>query len=429
MRIFHLTPGTGNFHCGSCLRDNALIKALRARGHDAMMVPLYLPLVTDREPANPEIPVQVGGISLYLQQKMPWFRFAPRWLHRWLSDPGRLRLAARFMGMTSPKDLGEMTLGALEGENGRQWGEWKRLLAWMKEEKPDVVSLSNSLLIGLCPAIKRDLGIPVVVSLQGEDAFLDTLVEPYRERAWTVMRENAQHVTRFVAPSRFYARVMQDRLAVGMERMAVVMNGIDVTSFSVAEPDPNWPTIGYFARMIHGKGLTTLVDAFIELVRRGNVPRVKLKIGGSKTPGDENYVQELQAKLKAAGCEGRVEWHPNLTMSEKVKFFRDLTVFSVPATYGEAFGLYVVEALAAGVPLVQPEHGAFPELLELTKGGILCTPDNPIALAGCLETLLLDDHEREQLTSRGMAVARQEFSAAKMAERFEAVLADAVANR
>jgi hypothetical protein len=41
MRILHLTPGTGNFHCGSCLRDHALIKALRVRGHDALMAPLY----------------------------------------------------------------------------------------------------------------------------------------------------------------------------------------------------------------------------------------------------------------------------------------------------------------------------------------------------------------------------------------------------
>ena len=60
MRILHLTPGTGSFHCGSCLRDNALVKALRARGHDAMMVPLYLPLVTDADDANPEQAVRVG---------------------------------------------------------------------------------------------------------------------------------------------------------------------------------------------------------------------------------------------------------------------------------------------------------------------------------------------------------------------------------
>lgn len=424
MRLLHLTPGTGTFHCGSCLRDNALIKALRVRGHDAQMAPLYLPLVTDREAASPEIPVQVGGLSLYLQQKMPWTRLLPRAFHRWLNKPERLRSAARFMGMTRARDLGEMTLGALIGEQGPQWPEWKRLLEWIRtESRPDVVSLSNSLLMGLCPALERDLGLPVVVSLQGEDAFLDTLIEPYRTRAWEAMRANARHVTRFVAPSRYYADLMCERLGVGEEKMAVVHNGIDSNSFGTAEPDPNWPVIGYFARMIHGKGLTTLVDAFIELCRRGSVPRLKLKIGGAKTPADDKYVDGLCKKLRLAGCEARVEWHPNLNFADKVKFFRNLTVLSVPATYGEAFGLYLLEAMASGVPVVQPEHGAFPEILQLAGSGLLCQPDDAGALADSLETLLLDDYQREQMINRGLQGVRTEFSVSRMAERFDAVLA------
>lgn len=423
MRILHLTPGTGNFHCGSCLRDHALIKALRSRGHDAIMAPLYLPLVTDREAPNPEIGIRVGGISLYLQQKLPWFRFMPRFIHRWLDKPERLRFASKFMGMTSPKDLGEMSLGALQGEGGRQWPEWKRLIEWIRTEgRPDVISLSNSLLMGLCPAIERDLGIPVVVSLQGEDSFLDTLIEPYRSQSWSAMRVNAQHVSRFVAPSQFYARVMQEKLGVGAEKMAVVYNGLDANSFGVAEPDPNWPVIGYFARMIHGKGLTTLVDAYIELAKRGTVPRVKLKIGGAKTAADDKYVNGLKKKLQQAGLTQRVEWHPNLNFTDKVKFFRNLTVMSVPATYGEAFGLYIVEAMASGVPVVQPDHGAFPELIAASGGGVLCAPDDVGSLADALETLLQDDHQREQITNKGLQGVRNEFSAARMAERFDEVL-------
>lgn len=423
MRILHLTPGTGNFHCGSCLRDHALIKALRSRGHDAIMAPLYLPLVTDREAPNPEIGIRVGGISLFLQQKMPWFRFMPRFIHRWLDKPERLRFASRFIGMTSARSLGEMALGALEGEDGRQWPEWQRLIEWIRTDaKPDVISLSNSLLIGLCPAIERDLGIPVVVSLQGEDSFLDTLVEPYREQSWAAMRANARHVSRFVAPSQFYSRVMQEKLGVGEDKMAVVYNGLDANSFGVAEPDPNWPVIGYFARMIHGKGLTTLVEAFIELAKRGTVPRVKLKIGGAKTAADDKYIASLKKQLQQAGLSQRVEWHPNLNFSDKVKFFRNLTVLSVPATYGEAFGLYILEAMASGVPVVQPDHGAFPELIATSGGGVLCPPDDVSALADALETLLQDDHQREQITNRGLLGVRNEFSAARMAERFDEVL-------
>jgi glycosyltransferase involved in cell wall biosynthesis len=388
-----------------------------------MMAPLYLPLVTDREVTNPEIEVQAGGISLYLQQKLPLLRFMPRFVHGWLSHPALLRFAAKFMSMTSARDLGQMTLGALEGEQGNQWSEWRRVLEWIKTEvKPDVISLSNGLLIGLCPVIERDLGIPVVASLQGEDAFLDTLVEPYREQSWAAMRSNAQHVTHFVAASRYYADNMRERLGISSDKISVVLNGLDLTSFAAAKPDQNWPTIGYFARMIHGKGLTTLVDAFIELAQRGTVPRVKLKIGGSKTAGDEKYLAGLQAKLKAAGCDQRVEWHPNVSFGDKVKFFRDLTVFSVPATYGEAFGLYILESIASGVPVVQPRHGAFPELIEATQGGVLCAPDDVKALADALESTLLDSQLREHLITQGMARVRSEFSPTKMAEGFEAVL-------
>lgn len=423
MHLVHLTPGTGSFHCGSCLRDQALIKALRVRGHEALIVPLYLPLVTERDEANADQPVRVGGISLYLQQKMPWFHRVPGFVHRWLNDPARLRKASRRLGMTSARDLGEMTLGSLVGERGRQWPEWTKLVTWIKQQpKIDVVSLSNSLITGLAKAIKDETGARVVCSLQGEDSFLDTLADPYRDQAWDALRENARHVDRFVAPSHWYARQMADRLGVRPDQMTVIHNGIDSAPFPVAKPDPNWSTIGYFARMIHGKGLTTLVDAFIEMVKGNRVPRLKLKIGGAMTPADEAYVAGLQQKLRQAGCLNRCEFYPNAGFEDKTRFFRDVSVFSVPASYGEAFGLYVLEAMACGVPVVQPESGAFPELIEATGGGILCKPDDPSALAHALESLLADTQLREQLSLKGMSAVRQRFTPTVMAERFDEML-------
>lgn len=427
MHIIHLTPGTGTFHCGSCLRDHALIKGLRVRGHDAMIVPLYLPMVTDREEANADQPVHVGGISLYLQQKIPWFHRMPRFIHRWLNDPKRLRAASLRMGMTSAKDLGIMTVGSLVGEKGRQWAEWKKLIAWLKQQpKVDVVSLSNSMLTGLAKAIKEETGARVVVSLQGEDSFLDTLVEPYREQAWKALGENALYVDRFIAPSRYYADLMGSRMGVAADKMTVIHNGIDSTPFPVAKPDPNWPTIGYFARMIHGKGLTVLVDAFIELTKRNRLPRVKLKIGGAVTPADEKYIAGLKKKLADAGCLDRVEFQPNLEFEDKTRFFRDVSVFTVPAIYGEAFGLYVLEAMACGIPVVEPESGGFPELIEATGGGILCKHDDATSLADALERLLTDHQLREQLSNKGMSAVRQTFTPQAMAERFDEMLRQVV---
>jgi glycosyltransferase involved in cell wall biosynthesis len=241
------------------------------------------------------------------------------------------------------------------------------------------------------------------------------------------MKRNARSVRRFIAPSEFYARHMRQQLDATEGQIKVLFNGIDASSFTTASPDPNWPTIGYFARMIHGKGLTTLIDAYIALVKRGSVPRLKLLIGGAATPVDEKYIAEQKAKLKAAGCDARVEWRPNLDFKDKVHFFRDLTVFSVPATYGEAFGLYVIEAIASGVPVVEPRHGAFPELIEATGGGILCEPDNVESLATALESLLLDGERCDQLIKTGVANVRARFSATKMAEDFESMLREAIA--
>ena len=82
MRIIHLTPGTGNFHCGSCLRDHAMVRALGKVGHEMTLVPLYLPMVTDDEKADSSAPLFLGGINMYLQQKFRFFRWTPKWLDR-----------------------------------------------------------------------------------------------------------------------------------------------------------------------------------------------------------------------------------------------------------------------------------------------------------------------------------------------------------
>jgi glycosyltransferase involved in cell wall biosynthesis len=428
MRIIHLTPGTGSFHCGSCLRDNALIKALRVRRHDAIMVPLYLPLVTDGLSANPEIPVQVGGISLYLAQKAPWTAKLPGFFHRWLNKPERLRKAAKRIGMTSAKSLGEMTLGSLLGRDGRQWGEWQKLLSWLKTQpKPDVVSLSNSLLTGLAPSIAEELGCPVIVSLQGEDAFLDTLPEPYNTQCWEALKANSRAVASYISPSRFYADVMTPKIGATAEQMAVIPNGMEVNAFAAADPSTNFPTVGYFARLIHGKGLTTLVDAFIELCQRRSIHRLRLKIGGAATAADQKYINSIREKLDKAGLRDRYEIHTNLSFNDKVRFFRDVTVFSVPCTSGEAFGLYVLEAIASGVPVVQPRHGAFPEIIETTKGGLLCEPDDVHSLADALSELLTDDVGRQRIADEGMNNVRKYYTAAAMAEGVETLLTEVLA--
>lgn len=398
------------------------MKALRALGHDVTMVPLYLPLVTDGEAASPELPVFAAGINLFLKQKLPFFRKAPRWLHRWLDSPRMLRFAAKRADMTSARQLGEMTVESFRGVAGRQAEDWQRLIDWIGSTgKPDILSLSNGLLNGLAVAAQRDLGVPVVCSLQGEDAFLDTLPEPYHTESWDLFRQNSGAVARYVAASEYFTATMRTRLGLTAQHAVCVRNGLDLTDYQRQSRAPEIPVIGFLARQIAGKGLHTLVDAFLLLAPR--LPRVRLSIAGTATNADAKFIKQQQRKLRDAGLWERVTWRQNLDVADKIAHFQSLTVLSVPAAYGEAFGLYVVESLACGVPVVEPDHAGLGELVRATGGGLLCAPDDPASLAENLERLLTDDGLRQSLADAGHAAAHRDYTSARMARDFAAVCA------
>ena len=88
---------------------------------------------------------------------------------------------------------------------------------------------------------------------------------------------------------------------------------------------------------------------------------------------------------------------------------------SVPTTYRDPTGLFALEAMAAGVPVVQPDHGAFPELIEASGGGILVPPDDAQGLADGLHSLLCDEETRRQLGRRAAQVVHERLDAASTA--------------
>jgi glycosyltransferase involved in cell wall biosynthesis len=406
MRIVQLTPGTGNFYCGSCLRDNALVRGLRQRGHDALMVPLYLPLIVDEPAASAGTPIFLSGISVYLSNKFN----VPGWLDRALSSPGLLRMAAGLVSMTSPKQLGKSAVAMLQPDAAH--GELERLILWLRSQPaPDVICLSNSLLTGLAARLKQEFRVPIVCTLQGEDSFLDALPKPYRQHSWELLAQRCAGIDHFIAVSRYFADGMIKRLNLPATRVSVVHPGIAVEEFSPA--NASQPVIGYLARMHPTKGLDTLVEAFLQL----KTPGARLRIAGAMTGRDKPFVTSLQRKLG-----DRAEFLPNLDRAAKADILRSLTVFSVPATYGEAFGMYLLEAQASGVPVVQPRHGAFPELLAATGGGLLCEPNQPAALAAALDELLGDPARARQLGAIGRQAVQEKFSVAAMTVNIEAIL-------
>jgi len=437
MRILSITAGAAGMYCGSCLRDNSLAVELLARGHDVTLLPLYTPTTTD-EPSVSRDRVLFGGISIYLQQHLGLFRKTPRFLDRLWDSPRVIRALAGRSLSTDPKLLGDLTNSMLEGERGVLRKEFDKLLEWLAgEPSPDLVNLPNSLLIGLADPIRKALNRPVCCTLQGEDLFLNDLVEPYRSRALDLIRRKVPDVDRFIAVSEYYAPVMASLLRIPSERMAVVPLGINLKGYEhKTEASPTVFRIGYFARVSPEKGLHVLADAYQRFRRRiGDPPvrKTRLEAAGYLSRAHAPYLDQIRRSLERAGLADEFVYHGAVDRDGKLAFLRSLDVLSVPAPYDEPKGVFLLEAMASGVPVVQPRRGAFTEIVEQTGGGLLVAPDDPAALAEGLYSLYQDPALAGSLSERGFRGVRQHYSIQRSADRllevYDALIARPAAAR
>ncbi len=423
MKILFVTAGAAGMYCGSCLRDNALAAELKSRGHDVLLVPLYTPTLTD-EPNVSEGRVFFGGISVYLQQKAPFFRWAPRIFDMLLDAPWLIRAASSGSISTDPRSLGELTISMLKGEDGFQRKEFEKMLEWLAiEPPPDVVQLPNALLASLAPPISRVLKAPVHCTLQGEDLFLDGLTKAHRAEALDLIRKNAASVDRFTAVSEYYADFMAGYLSVPREKIDVVPLGINLdgfdrrfnTPFDDAQGRPF--TVGYLARIAPEKGLFALCEAYVRFRQMPGVTGARLDIAGYLAPEQQNYLKDAERRLTIAGFGGEFTYRGALDREQKIGFLRSLDVFSVPTVYVEPKGLFLLEAMACGVPVVQPRHGAFPEMLAKTSGGVLVQPDDTQSLAEGIYKLWKYPALRVELGQNAFDGVRAHYSVANSADR------------
>jgi glycosyltransferase involved in cell wall biosynthesis len=405
-------------YCGSCLRDNAMATELIARGHDVMLLPVYTPTFTD-EPNVSRDHVVLGGISAYLEQYVPFFRKTPRWLDRLWDSKTVLSLASRKSISTNPQMLGEMTVSVLKGENGFQRKEIDKLLEWLQHETPpDVINLPYTLLLGLAKPLKQSLNVPVVCTLQGEDLFLDGLQEPYRREALDLIREQIEHVDSFLSVSEYYAHFMPGYLGIPAEKIQVVPLGINPHGFDLRERNRSGPfTIGFLGRVAPEKGLHVLAEAYRILRTSGELAEARLEAAGYMAADCKPYLEEIQKHLKQAGLDGEFHYRGVLDRAEKIAFLRKLDVMSLPATYDEPKGVSLLEAMACGVPLVQPRRGAFTEIVENTGGGLLVQPDDPESLAAGILKIVKDRRLAEELSANGFRGVREQYTAVNMADR------------
>jgi glycosyltransferase involved in cell wall biosynthesis len=427
MKIVYVTPGAGGtFYCQNCFQDDELLKSLLALGHDVRKLPMYLPANVGMNAKIADTPVFYGAINVYLKEKLPFYRNAPLWLERIFDSYPLLNMAAKKSSSTRATGLEEMTISMLQGEKGRQASELGRLIEYLQTEvHPDIVHLSNALLLGLAHRLKSDLGIRVICSLQDENEWIDHMSDHYQKKIWNLMGEKAIDVDLFVTASEYYKNKSQKQLKIPAERIKAIYGGIDLNGYEISLLPSNPPVIGYLSRMSEYFGLGLLVEAFIQVKESSPFKDLKLYMTGGYSSEDKRFVNELSRKISKHGFGNDIRIFKSFSKETRIEFLKSLTLLSVPVPTGEAFGSYLVEALAAGVPVVQPNVGCYPEFVNVTNGGVIYKPNTSDELANAIVSLLADPEKVKKLGEQGRKVVQKKFSMEQMAKNLVEIYNDA----
>jgi glycosyltransferase involved in cell wall biosynthesis len=411
MNIAHIIPGSGgSFYCGNCLRDSKIFHALRSQGQNAIKIPMYLPLFSN-DHENGKTPVFYGAINIYLKQLYPIFRYAPKWFESILNSKPMLKLASGMAGSTRARGLEEMTISMLMGEHGKQKDELDKLVNWLEHHfKPDVIHISNALLLGLAHKLKERLGVPIVCSLQDEDVWVDVMSPESAKMVWDLMREKAKDVDRFIAVSGYYTTFMKEKLGISDSQISTLYLGVDPNDYHFINATQKPRNIGFISRLCPENGLDILIDAYINLKQREGNEDVNLLLTGGHTNDDNIFIKEQKIKLKKANLLDSVEFIHNFDELNRNHFFNRVMLLSVPVPHGEAFGIYLTEAMASGTPIVQPALGAFPEIVELSGGGIIYGNNTPEELADSLHNLLNDQEKVSELSENARIGVNNHFN-------------------
>jgi len=233
--------------------------------------------------------------------------------------------------------------------------------------------------------------------------------EHFKIQTWDLMKERARDVDAFFAVSRYFASYMQPLLAIPEEKLFVHHITIDPADYTYQNSSEKPLNIGYISRMCEENGLDILVDAFILLKKDKQWDKVNLIVTGGSTGENSKFVKSIRRKISKSGLESEIEFHQDFE-DGRHEFFKKVSMISVPVLDGEAFGMYLLESMASGVPVVQPALGAFPEIVKKSGGGIIYEPNTPEALAKTLSDILADQEKINKLSALGRKGVEDKFN-------------------
>jgi glycosyltransferase involved in cell wall biosynthesis len=411
MKILFITPGSGDsFYCGNCFRDNLQANALRKAGHDVVVMPLYLPF---RYPSfQADTPLFFPATTFYIAEKFFRKGRIPRWISHILESKPILKIASSFSGTTSAAGLEDITLAMIHGNDAVFTEQVQTMLDWIEHhEKPDIIHLSSTLLIGIAKAVRQRTDIPVVCSLQDEEIWIDSLERSYLQEAWQGITDSIRYIDRFVTTSEFYKKTALTRIP-QITDVEVIYPGMDTQKY-VSDRYPADPVIGFFYRMNRENGLDILAKAFVKVKKRGTVQNLKLKIAGGYTAQDKPFLKKIRQILRPYihDTDFCHTYHPE----QHADFYKQITLICVPITFDEGVGLYLCEAFAAGRPAVEPATGSFPEIIG--EAGMVYSPNNSDALADALEKMLTDKDLYGRCRENALKMSQTRYSDVVMAEK------------
>lgn len=423
MKIVYLITGSGNsFYCANCYRDMLYLRALRkVKGVKANAIPMYLPPGPEEVLNGYDSEVFFGAISMFLRDKVGFFRNMPSFFDKILDSGPLLKIASRMAGSTRSRGYEELTLDMIGGGKAFRDEEVDRLVKHLQEGgKPDIIHLSNALIAGIAKHIKKRMDVKIVCSILNEDDWIEEMEDPYREKAWKMIAAEGKNIDGFVTPSNYYMQFFISKTGIPDNKIHIIPMGYEPDYSPKKEKDIHPPSIGFFNRVSYNNGFDKIVDSFINLKVKNLIPDLTLNVGGGYTNDDRPFILSQIKKIKEHGFKKHVRIFPDFMGNKKREFFNSVDIISVPVNKYDGYGLYILEANYAGIPVVQPATGAFPEILNATGGGIIYSPDTVEELSSGLLSLLTDPKKAHEMGERGKEQVRSELSLDNMAGNLSA---------
>ncbi len=256
----------------------------------------------------------------------------------------------------------------------------------------------------------------LVLSFHGTDAVLAARLSGWQRRLFRFMLSRADVIT---ACSHGFARQVRSLCPAECQAVEAVHNGIDADALEkelAADPAvlPALPGARYLlcvTSYVAKKALDVLIDAFGRVSREH--PDLHLVIAGRSGP----EFPRVRERVAASGLADRVRLLIDVSHAEVTRWMRGATMFVLPSRE-EAFGIVLLEAGLAKLPVVATQVGGVPEVISSPQLGVLVPPDDAAALAGAISTLLTDPQRSAAIGARLSEHVRHRFSARACACRY-----------